>query len=194
MRTSLVWLAPLAALVLVGWSASETVPPTARASATLQDPDPYVGNQMCVRCHEGVQEALTAVPHGSPDTASNLSSEGCQSCHGPGRLHVQRPADEQRLPQTSRQSFEEQNQLCTACHTDVPPFNETHALAQISCSGCHVFHRNDGTSLATLSWQPNCLSCHQGTKDFDALHEYDLEAMVSGEVSCTSCHPGAHQR
>ncbi len=56
-------------------------------AAAPQTDDPYVGNQMCVRCHEDVQKAFVDVPHGSGN-ASELAEKGCQSCHGPGRSHV----------------------------------------------------------------------------------------------------------
>ena len=32
--------------------------------AAVAEPDPYVGNAMCLRCHLGVQEKMTDTPHG----------------------------------------------------------------------------------------------------------------------------------
>ena len=70
-------------------------------AAAPQTDDPYVGNQMCIRCHEDVQKALVDVPHGSGN-ASAFAEKGCQSCHGPGRLHVQNPNDTDRQPSVER--------------------------------------------------------------------------------------------
>jgi len=189
-RRSLSWLIPCVGLLLLGLSLAEPGGEVAAAPLPAQEPDPFVGNAMCVRCHQDVQEGLVAVPHGSGN-GPDMAEQGCQSCHGPGRLHVQNPADTRHQPRVASLSPEGQGQLCSTCHGDTPPFDATHAVAQISCSGCHTFHRREG-SAAIMSWQPNCLSCHGGSEAFDELHGHDQEAMVSGTVSCTSCHKQGH--
>ena len=189
----------LAALLLFGWSLTglDRAPTDTTLGvvtvAAAQEPDPFVGNAMCVRCHSEVAGAMTAVSHGG-GAGSALVDRGCQSCHGPGRLHVQRPEDESRHPTIRRLLVTEQEALCTSCHTAVPPFDATHATAQVTCAGCHVFHQRQAATSTAQAAQPNCLACHAGADGFDELHDYDIEAMRAGTVTCASCHPGAHDR
>ena len=154
--------------------------------ALPQTDDPYVGNQMCIRCHEDVQKAFVEIGHGGGN-APELVDNGCQSCHGPGRAHVQRPNDADRRPSIGRMSLDEQNQLCASCHGDLPAFDATHGRERISCSSCHTLHVQDA-SAGILTWQRNCMTCHSGNESYDELHEYDREAMTRGTVSCRSCH------
>ncbi len=189
MKTHLTWLIPLAG-VLAGLNFGGPVGSEAAAALVVQEIDPYVGNQMCLRCHADVQESLTTVPPGSGN-AQEIVENGCQNCHGPGRMHVQSPDNTNLRPSVERMTPEQRNQLCSECHGDMPPFNPTHAVAGISCSGCHLFHEPQ-PDMGVMSWQPNCLSCHAGSQAFDQLHEYDLAGMTTGEISCRSCHRQAH--
>ena len=164
---------------------------SAAPAEKAQEPDPYVGNAMCVRCHQDLQDAFAAAPHGSGN-APEIVEDGCQSCHGPGRAHVQAPNDDERTPSVGRMSFEEQNALCTRCHEGMPAFDRTHESIGASCSSCHVLHERRA-GLGVQRWQPKCLSCHVGVRSFDELHEYDIAAMRTGAISCRSCHTQAHQ-
>ncbi|MEE9179758.1 MAG: multiheme c-type cytochrome [Vicinamibacteria bacterium] len=192
MRVHFAWLVLFAVALLFGLLSAGSADPGNHEPSTLatQEPDPYVGNQMCVRCHEDVQHALTAVPHGSGE-AKEIVENGCQSCHGPGRSHVQSPDNTNLQPSVERMEFDQQNQLCSGCHGDMPAFDRTHEVAKISCSSCHVLHERQ-PDMGVMRWQPNCLSCHTGSQAFDELHEYDLTTMATGEVSCRSCHQQAH--
>ena len=58
------------------------------AAAAAQEPAPaagltYVGDAMCVSCHENMATSLAETPHGSPQFGK-LSPHGCETCHGPG--------------------------------------------------------------------------------------------------------------
>lgn len=188
-KALLVSLSSLAALGLVLVVLSVAGPEVAAAPAPAQDPDPFVGNAMCVRCHQDVQQAMVTEPHGAGQ--ADLADRGCQSCHGPGRLHVQRPEEVRHQPRVSSLSAERQGQLCGDCHGDMRPVSTAHTVAQVACNGCHTFHRREGQPLV-LAWQTKCLSCHAGSEPYDELHSYDEEALTAGTVSCTSCHGQGH--
>ena len=186
MKLHLTWLVLAAAML----PAARSAKPEPAKTASTQEPDPFIGNAMCLRCHQDVQQALTANPHGS-GAAPDVVDNGCQSCHGPGRTHVQSPNNNNTQPSVDRMTSEQQNQLCTGCHTELPAFSTAHQVAKISCSGCHVLHERTA-DMGVQRWQPNCLSCHSGSKAFDELHEYDIVAMENGTVACRSCHKQAH--
>jgi nitrate/TMAO reductase-like tetraheme cytochrome c subunit len=88
-------------------------------------------------------------------------------------------------------AFDQQNQLCSDCHGDLPAFDPTHEVAKISCSGCHLFHEPQ-PEMGVMGWQPKCLSCHTSSQPYDEIHEYDSTAMATGTISCRSCHWPAH--
>src|SRR5947209_17606408 len=90
-------------------TAAETPPP---AEATAKT---FVGSDVCVSCHGDIGENLTKTPHGKAGFA-HLSSQGCETCHGPGSLHVADPSIEANRPRVDKLSLAAQNQLCTTCH------------------------------------------------------------------------------
>ncbi len=108
----------LATVLLLGSLAASSLAGGAgpMTSAAAQEPDPFVGEQMCARCHAEINEALTDVSHGS-GAGEMLAEAGCQSCHGPGRRHVQRPNDTDLTPSVERMTRAEQAELCTSCHS-----------------------------------------------------------------------------
>ena len=58
-------------LCVVGLTPGPVMTPAAAA-----EPDPFVGNAMCLRCHLGVHEKMADTPHGSEDFRI-LAEHGC---------------------------------------------------------------------------------------------------------------------
>ena len=49
----------------------------------------YVGDDACKGCHEDRYKAFAATVHGKKAVPGNpANKEGCESCHGPGSVHV----------------------------------------------------------------------------------------------------------
>src|SRR5215210_7439443 len=50
----------------------------------------YVGNKSCVECHADYTRAFPSSAHARihVEGAPHSDSAGCESCHGPGSLHV----------------------------------------------------------------------------------------------------------
>ena len=158
--------------------ALEAQEPKARSGAQV---DPYVGDQMCVRCH-GDPSAKDAVHQAAPSPDPRV--DGCQSCHGPGRAHVQDPDSAALRPAVDRLSAADLIRMCGECHGEMAPFGALHA--EMACGECHVFHAADPAP------QGKCMSCHSGSQPYDELHAYDLAQMATGEIACESCHRQAH--
>src|SRR5512138_477341 len=53
--------------------------------------NPYVGNETCRRCHNRVWSTFYKNPHYKSVASGQERPEdaGCESCHGPGRDHVE---------------------------------------------------------------------------------------------------------
>ena len=89
---------------------------------TTADGD-YVGSETCVTCHEEQARRFNrtamgkamAHPH-SPDEA-----HGCESCHGPGRAHVDAGGTKDSIPvrftEDSKNTVAEKNFACLQCHS-----------------------------------------------------------------------------
>src|SRR5438045_7052155 len=94
----------LGVVISVGATASpqKEAPPPAKATAarsvpaaqTVPGADQYVGEEKCLECHEDQKKGYKGSPHArahNPRTpAGNYS---CESCHGPGKAHVDADGD-----------------------------------------------------------------------------------------------------
>ena len=140
----------------------------------------------CLSCHA---TSLQMAPNG-PDARHSLFGVGCESCHGPGRAHVDfqqgstvsatRPAASMEDLQTAPPA--RIMQICGGCHStlfdshiDMPKTGEsfsrfaTTALAQsrcyrssgtLSCITCHDPHTEVTPNPA--AYEAACLGCHSG--------------------------------
>ena len=107
------------------------------APAEAQDAA-YVGSELCADCHEGYEEGLAMSPHGKQGFA-NLSTHGCESCHGPSEKHLEDP--EAFQPRVIDLSKDEQSAMCQSCHAGESQFfwkGSMHDTRGLSCLDCHV--------------------------------------------------------
>ncbi|HYV62304.1 MAG TPA: hypothetical protein VE958_06500, partial [Bryobacteraceae bacterium] len=85
----------LSALLLPGALLGQKQPAASHASPVVwrapgdTNPDHYAGDELCSACHapEGGQFAKTV--HAKAAPASATYGTGCESCHGPGKAHVE---------------------------------------------------------------------------------------------------------
>ena len=149
----------------------------------------YVGNRACLECHTNITRIFTASPHARVhlDDAKLAGQTSCESCHGPGSLHVQAGGGRGK----SIVNPGKDSTACLQCHL------QTHAEFQLphhhpvienrmNCVQCHDPHGADimkpagGLAMARLN--ESCAQCHrEQTRPFVFEHE----AMREG---CTVCH------
>lgn len=161
----------------------------------------------CFSCHTTV---LVRRPKGL-DLGQSILSVGCESCHGPGRAHIeaaQRGDTDLRMVRLAPRRPEVTRFICAACHRSPSapsssdpaqdpslPRLQNVALslsrcaqeAQVSCMTCHDPHRNaDETPRA--SYNAACRSCHPtpGTEGKPACP-------VKPKGDCISCHMPAQE-
>jgi hypothetical protein len=180
--------AVLAAAFLVGaamaWSPyiDSSVHPDSnpRSWAALQPV--YADSGSCTECH---------APEAAKAAIASHSGIGCESCHGPLRLHV----DSSRGTYVAtREIAAPTDEVCLRCHTSAAGRPE--ALRQVIpaehfapvCLQCHDPHtaisRRPPEVLHPLANLPPCATCH-GPEGFKARNQ---RHPVVPEDRCLDCH------
>src|SRR5579885_1199434 len=88
----------------------------AAAEALAQaSPEGYVGTETCVTCHEDIGRAFQRNPHAGVGSARAWKGRACESCHGPGKEHVEAAAPQQIFVFKTAEPAKA-NDRCLSCH------------------------------------------------------------------------------
>lgn len=158
----------------------------------------YLGSETCLGCHTDQETWADRNPHGSEAFAA-LSDQGCETCHGPGSLHVEDPESEALQPRLEHWTELRQSETCLSCHGDTHPSFERsdHSLAGLSCTDCHGIHSRSGwahdldddgafDTQRISGVSALCVDCHEDVGTEFALNE--RHRLQEGILDCTSCH------
>lgn len=155
----------------------------------------YVGSEACAECHQDIYQGFkTATHYHLMAPGTNAMYVGCESCHGPGSVHVESGGAPNTIvnPQKSPE-------VCFQCHVDKRaefnlPSHHPVIEGKISCGDCHDPHKGNvipggGTELMTEN--EICTKCHiQQAGPFVFPHE----AMREGCVTCHNPHGSVNAR
>jgi nitrate/TMAO reductase-like tetraheme cytochrome c subunit len=198
-----------------------TAPRTSQAvgRSPVRDDKPaasdYVGSDTCKDCHEDQFKAYSHTAHGQLTTLSSWKNKvtGCESCHGPGKAHVDGGGDKSKIMTFANKSSKEISETCLTCHAGKEERNNfrrgEHWRNDIGCTDCHSPHSNIvGANVAssnTLVTTANaekpgfatvrmlkandpqlCVSCHAEVKpQFNAPFHHKV---LEGAMRCSDCH------
>ena len=162
-------------------------PPPAEAPA-VQAAN-YVGDDTCLACHDDKGYAGTA--HGRRyDGKTPAATRGCESCHGPGKDHVDGQGDTSKIVNPGTLSVRQASDTCTTCHnraTHALWDGSQHDMRQVGCLNCHSVHSAAGPrQLKAKDQMSLCGQCHRAivNKQFRFNHMPVRE----GKMDCSSCH------
>ena len=158
------------------------------------------GTEHCLRCHGGDKiTVIEQTPHGDANhPQSPASTHGCESCHGPGSLHVSRArggAGQPILLQFKKDldNTQAQTNACLDCHAQALSDREamswrdsSHDTRDITCSSCHQIHVETNVLKIRDNQVANCSSCHK--KQVENHRTFADKGINFDQLTCFDCH------
>jgi DmsE family decaheme c-type cytochrome len=153
-----------------------------------------VGDSTCLTCHEDQGTNIRNSVHGNAAHPRSPAASGstCESCHGPGSVHVEDPSvatairrfDETMQPRAA-------SEACLSCHTrgdHVLWTGSAHDARNLSCATCHSVHqpKSETAQLRTATTIETCATCHR--QQAAKIQRSGHMPLREGKMDCASCH------
>jgi DmsE family decaheme c-type cytochrome len=163
----------------------------------------YVGADTCKGCHEDHFKSYERSVHGKKVVPGNPArNEGCESCHGPGSVHVDNGGGKGAIIAFKKnENSDMRSAVCLNCHENSTKLalwdSGIHKKKDVACNDCHSTHSGPktatgyGTGMAPLGYLPGpeyatCGKCHLDVKA--AINRRSHHPIVEGRITCSSCH------
>lgn len=175
----------------------------------------YVGDEQCSQCHTERHQDFEMTAHArlKDDPSWKGRVVGCESCHGPGREHVEGGGDTTKIRSFKGESPKQISDTCLSCHAGRDEHNNylrsEHLRNDVGCTDCHATHATDrgpnraGSNVFVASAnrekpgfaspkmlrasEPQlCMQCHSETK-----HQFNMpfrHKVLEGAMKCSDCH------
>lgn len=157
------------------------------------------GTETCMRCHGGERmTSMAETAHGNADDPhAPYAQKGCESCHGPGSLHVSRARGGAGFPNLirfdDRATRDQQKAACLDCHGKAMGDNEgmewtgsLHDTPRMTCSNCHELHTSDNAMADRDKQTASCAKCHED--EISNHSRFEDKGIVFDNLSCYDCH------
>lgn len=149
----------------------------------------FVGAEVCATCHEDVAKGFAGNPHSKLAEEHGKSGVTCESCHGPGRAHVESGGDKAKIFDAATAPAKEADEKCLGCHQGQHANFErsAHAGGNVSCVGCHSIHAGADKEHLLKAAEPTlCYQCHTDIKPQFAMPFH--HKVEEGLMKCSDCH------
>jgi DmsE family decaheme c-type cytochrome len=163
--------------------------PAASSHKTAENPADYVGADSCALCHQAEVNGFPKGPHAKLELEHGGNGVTCESCHGPGRAHVESGGDKTKIFDFKTAPAKDVDQHCIGCHLDTHANSErsSHAEAGVSCTSCHSTHAFTTETGMLKDPEPKlCYSCHTDVKA--SFSEPFHHKVNEGVMGCNDCH------
>jgi len=159
-----------------------------------------VGMDKCRECHEDTSVQWDNTIHAKwkpsfikPEKAKVVKKTDCETCHGPGSLHIDDPKSRMNIISFGPQSYNtrgEQNAVCLNCHEKGGLYHWKGNIhgRNLRCTDCHNVMNNlsERGLLNGTSERDICLRCHVQKKK-DILRSPHL-SHDEAKMTCSTCH------
>jgi DmsE family decaheme c-type cytochrome len=153
------------------------------------NPADYVGSETCATCHAEVSSKFASNVHSKLSLMHGGKGASCESCHGPGKAHVESGGDATKIFQFAKATPKMVDDRCLSCHIGTHAnFDRTsHGAAGVSCISCHSSHSAKvETNLLKVAQPTLCYGCHTDTKT--AFSQPFHHKVDEGLMTCSDCH------
>src|ERR1022692_3770799 len=109
------------------------------------NPADFVGPEPCETCHAEVAKKFSTSPHSKLALQHSGAGTTCESCHGPGKAHVESGGDKAKIFSPSSATAKEVDETCLGCHQGKHANFErsAHGEGKVSCVSCHSVHDSE---------------------------------------------------
>jgi DmsE family decaheme c-type cytochrome len=153
------------------------------------NPADYVGSETCATCHAAESKNFDSNPHAKLALEHGGTGVTCESCHGPGKAHVESGGDKTKIFDPATATAKAVDATCLGCHAETHPnfLRSPHAKANVSCVSCHTVHKAAlETDLLKAAQPALCFQCHSDIKPaFDMPFHHKVN---EGLLTCSDCH------
>jgi DmsE family decaheme c-type cytochrome len=149
----------------------------------------YVGEDTCLTCHE--QQGYKGTAHGRAfNEKTPAATQGCESCHGPGKAHVDAGGDKTLIKNPGTMTAGEASAMCTTCHNRGGHAlwdGSAHDQRNVGCASCHSVHAPAGEPQLKAKDQLSlCATCHRQV--VNRQYRFNHMPVREGKMNCSSCH------
>jgi nitrate/TMAO reductase-like tetraheme cytochrome c subunit len=115
-------------------------------AADKYKPEDFVGSETCKACHADQFANYSRTLHGRLAAQPNWKGkmQGCETCHGPGKLHVEGGGDKTKIRTFKGESQKQISENCLQCHAGREEHNNykrgEHWRNDVGCTQCHSPH------------------------------------------------------
>jgi len=155
----------------------------------------YEGTDACADCHEDLVKQFKGTIHGRLADFEVKGQKGCESCHGPGSVHIENDGDTTKIIRFTNVGRQggitpgEASAICLRCHTKDAGMDwrgNEHALNGVTCIDCHKIHQDPAKGTLKKAEPQLCYQCHE---DIRAKVNYPSHHPIrEGKMTCTDCH------